>query len=121
MKNDYYYVLGFCLDLDNTILIILVLRSSITKLREMGLGDYAPLDDHIYLHKICGYFVFFHATIHTAMHLLNFGKFNTIICNVDSPYIIILRYRYMYRLILKILFQELMFSRILFISYTLTI
>ena len=73
-----FFILGWCLNFNNDLLIVLVLRSCITKLRVMGLGDYAPLDDHIYLHKICGYFVFFHASLHTAMHFLNLGKSNSI-------------------------------------------
>ena len=70
----YFIILGFCLDVDNIFLVLLVLRWIITQLRCFGLGSYIPLDNNIYLHKVVAYFIFLHATIHTLAHLLNFGK-----------------------------------------------
>ena len=67
-------VLGFCLDIDNIFLVLMILRWTITKLRCLGLGSYMPLDNNIYLHKVVACFVFLHASIHTLAHLLNFGK-----------------------------------------------
>ena len=41
------------------IVIILVLRNTITFLRNNGFGKYLPLDNNIYLHKIVGTLIFF--------------------------------------------------------------
>ena len=54
--------------------LVLVLRYTITKLRDLGFGQILPLDHNIYLHKVTGVVIFFMAWSHTIMHLINFGK-----------------------------------------------
>ena len=68
----YMYLLGRCLNFNSMIILVLVLRYSITKLRELGLSKILPLDHNIYLHKVVGYLIFFQSLFHTVMHLLNF-------------------------------------------------
>lgn len=55
-------------------ILVLMLRQSITFLRTRGFGTFLPLDQHIYLHKMTGMVVAFFSIIHTLAHLLNFSK-----------------------------------------------
>ena len=55
-------------------ILVVMLRHSITKLREVGLGVLLPLDRHIYFHKITGRLIVLYSLIHTAMHLGNLCK-----------------------------------------------
>ena len=57
-------------------ILVLVLRYSITKLRELGLAFILPLDNNIYIHKVVGWIIFGQSLFHTIMHLCNFGKLN---------------------------------------------
>ena len=57
----------------SVIVILLVLRNSITFLRARGLGRYLPLDNNIYLHKVVGVLIFVLGMIHSLAHLLNFA------------------------------------------------
>ena len=52
---------GRCLNFNCTIILVLVLRYTITKLRELGLSSVLPLDHNIYLHKVVGYIIFIQA------------------------------------------------------------
>ena len=56
------------------LILVLVLRYSITMLRDLGLASVLPLDNNIYFHKLVGRIIFVQAWIHALMHLLNFGK-----------------------------------------------
>ena len=56
------------------LILVLVLRYTITVMRELGIGTIFPLDHNIYLHKVVGYIIFFQSWFHTIMHLINFGK-----------------------------------------------
>ena len=62
----------------STLILLLVLRHSITLLRSLGLASILPLDNNIYLHKMVGSLIFFHAWFHTIMHLCNFGELSLI-------------------------------------------
>lgn len=53
---------------------MLMLRKSITILRTSGVSDYLPLDQHIYYHKLAGWFIVAHTILHTIMHCLNFSE-----------------------------------------------
>jgi len=64
---------GRVLLFNSTIILVLVLRYSITKLRELGLAFVLPLDNNIYLHKVVGWLIFVQSFFHTVMHLLNFA------------------------------------------------
>ena len=63
---------GQVLNFSCAFVVVLMLRRCITWLRMNGLVDILPLDSHVYLHKMCGAFIAFFATIHTVMHLINF-------------------------------------------------
>ena len=65
-----------CLNLNSILILLWVLRFTITILRRKGFGGYLPLDDNIYLHKICGVVIFLQAIIHGTMHLINLGKWH---------------------------------------------
>lgn len=52
-----------------------MLRHCITFLRTRGLSLFLPLDQHIYFHKITGFFIFGYSILHTLMHLLNFSEY----------------------------------------------
>ena len=54
-------------------ILVLMLRHSITKLREFGVNLLLPLDRHIYFHKITGRLIFVYGIVHTAAHLGNIG------------------------------------------------
>ncbi len=75
VPNPFYMMSranGRCLNFNSTIVLVLVLRYTITKLRELGLSTALPLDHNIYLHKVVGYIIFFQSWFHTIMHLINF-------------------------------------------------
>ena len=55
------------------IIIMFVLRHSITFLRNKGLGRYLPLDNNIYIHKIIGVLIFVLGMIHSLCHFSNFA------------------------------------------------
>ncbi len=59
---------------NSMLILVLVLRYAITVMRELGIGAVLPLDNNIYLHKVLGYLIFTQASIHTVMHLCNFGE-----------------------------------------------
>ena len=65
---------GRCLNFNSVMILVLVLRYTITILRNMGLSPIIPLDHNIYFHKLVGVIIFFQAWIHTIMHLINFGR-----------------------------------------------
>ncbi|XP_026813046.1 NADPH oxidase 5 [Rhopalosiphum maidis] len=67
---------GQCLNFNCTFVLVLMLRHCITFLRTRGFSLFLPLDQHIYFHKITGFFIFGYSILHTFMHLLNF---NTVI------------------------------------------
>ena len=53
------------------VVIILVLRKSITMLRNKGLGNILPLDNNIYLHKVVGVLIFVLSSLHSLCHFIN--------------------------------------------------
>ncbi|KAL4709502.1 hypothetical protein ACJJTC_007233 [Scirpophaga incertulas] len=64
---------GQCLNFTCSWILVLMLRRSITWLRERGLSAVLPLDHHIYLHKLTGVLVAAYSALHTLMHLCNFS------------------------------------------------
>ena len=57
-----------------TMVLVLMLRYTLTKLRNVGLSAILPLDHHVYLHKLTGVVILVYAWVHTLMHLINFGE-----------------------------------------------
>ena len=74
----------------SVIVILLVLRNSITFLRAWGLGRYLPLDNNIYLHKVVGVLIFLLGMVHSLCHLLNFA----INIQPDPLHYLLINYRY---------------------------
>ena len=66
---------GQVLNFLSIFILIVMLRNSITKLREMGLAVILPLDKHIYFHKITGRLIVVYSLIHTVAHLGNLCKY----------------------------------------------
>ena len=76
MPNPFYMLSranGRTLLFNSTLIIMAVLRYTITKLRDLGLSKILPLDNNIYIHKVIGIVIFFQAWSHTICHLINFG------------------------------------------------
>ena len=74
---QYIYIcLGQTLNFNCSAILVLMLRHCITMLREIGFASFLPLDQNVYLHRMCGYVVTILGALHTAMHLINF-------CNSD--------------------------------------
>ena len=67
---------GQGLNFTSIFILIVMLRHSITKLREMGLSTILPLDQHIYIHKVTGKLIVFYSLIHAGAHLGNLCKIN---------------------------------------------
>ena len=65
---------GRVLLLTSLMVLVLMLRSLQTQLRNWGLSAILPLDHHVYLHKVTGVAIFGLAWLHAIMHLINFGK-----------------------------------------------
>ena len=76
-KPNPFYMLsranGRCLLFNSMMVLIVVLRYTITSLRNLGLSKILPLDHNIYIHKYIGSIIFVQAWFHTLMHLINFG------------------------------------------------
>jgi Ferric reductase like transmembrane component. len=68
------HVPGQCLNFNCMFVLVLMLRHCITFLRTRGFSVFLPLDQHIYFHKMTGFFIFGYSVLHTIMHLLNFSK-----------------------------------------------
>lgn len=84
-KSNWYTIFaracGQCLNFNCTFILILMLRQCITFLRTRGFGEYLPLDQHIYFHKITGILIFGYSFLHTVMHVLNFSQFYLLLAN----------------------------------------
>jgi hypothetical protein len=64
---------GRTLLFNSTMILVVVLRYTVTKMRDLGLSKILPLDHNVYVHKVIGSLIFIQAWWHTIMHLLNFG------------------------------------------------
>jgi len=74
--NPFYLLSRACgrsLLFNSVLILLLVLRNTITLLRKFGLATILPLDNNIYLHKLVGVMIFIQALVHTIMHLCNFA------------------------------------------------
>ena len=72
-----FSIIGRCLNFSSMMVIILVLRYTISRARDLGLSKILPLDHNIYLHKVTGCIIFVCAWTHAIMHVCNFCKFNS--------------------------------------------
>ena len=78
-QNVHYfpgYVLNFCC----AFIVAVMLRNLITLARTNGLASILPLDEHIYFHKMAGWFIFIYSALHTIAHFINFGKTTVEVC-----------------------------------------
>lgn len=63
---------AYVIYLQNSIILILILRKSISFLRSNGFAHYLPLDHYVYFHKMTGWSIAFFSIVHTLAHLINF-------------------------------------------------
>ena len=73
--NPFYLLSRACgrvLLFNSVLILILVLRYTITMLRDLGLASVLPLDNNIYFHKLVGRLIFIQAWLHAIMHFINF-------------------------------------------------
>ena len=74
--NPFYLLSRACgrtLLFNSVMILILVLRYTITGLRDLGLASVLPLDNNIYFHKLVGRMIFVQAWLHAVMHFCNFA------------------------------------------------
>ncbi|XP_046642950.1 NADPH oxidase 5-like isoform X1 [Daphnia pulicaria] len=75
-ENPAYIVARACgqvLNFNCAFVVVLMLHHCITWIRQTKLAVFLPLDQHVYLHKLCGFTIVFFGTLHTAMHMINFS------------------------------------------------
>ncbi|KAI7692791.1 hypothetical protein SSS_10412 [Sarcoptes scabiei] len=60
------------------LIIVLILRKSISSIRSFGLARYLPLDHYVYFHKLTGWSIAFFSLVHTVAHLYNFANLTEI-------------------------------------------
>ena len=65
---------GMALNFDCALIVVFVLRRTLTFARNTLIGRYLPIDDSIQLHKFTGRVIFFWSVLHTVMHLANIGE-----------------------------------------------
>jgi hypothetical protein len=65
---------GQTLNFNCAFILVLMLRHGITLLRNIGCGSFLPVDQHVYLHKVCGGVVVVLSALHTLMHIINFRE-----------------------------------------------
>ena len=76
IPNFFYLTSRACgkaLLFNSMLVLILVLRKSITALTRFGFSKILPLDNNIYLHKVVGILIFCQGLVHTIAHFFNFG------------------------------------------------
>ncbi len=75
-SQNFFYLLsracGRTLLLQSVLVFVLVLRYTITKLRNLGASSFLPLDHNIYVHKVVGISIFVYSWVHAIMHIINF-------------------------------------------------
>ncbi|XP_053206300.1 NADPH oxidase 5-like isoform X2 [Panonychus citri] len=75
---------GMLLNFNCALIMLFILRRSITRLRILGFASYLPLDKNIKYHKFCGYIITFFALLHTFAHL---GNYALISAETGQPYV----------------------------------
>ncbi len=76
-KNGYVIVArgcGACLNVLAAIIVMFMLRRTLTWLRNSKIGQCLPIDDSILFHKVVGFSIAAFSLLHTIMHLINIGK-----------------------------------------------
>uniref|UniRef100_A0A673J8T1 NADPH oxidase, EF-hand calcium binding domain 5 n=1 Tax=Sinocyclocheilus rhinocerous TaxID=307959 RepID=A0A673J8T1_9TELE len=65
---------GQCLNLNCTLIMVLMLRRCLTWLRATWVLRVLPLDQNILLHQIVGYAILIFSIVHTGAHVINFAR-----------------------------------------------
>jgi hypothetical protein len=80
---------GICISFNSVVVIILMLRKTMTWLRGTTVGPYLPLDNHIDLHKIVAWLIVLFSVGHATAHLINFE------ITVNEPNVTIVYWEYL--------------------------
>ncbi|XP_070178601.1 NADPH oxidase 5-like isoform X2 [Littorina saxatilis] len=79
--SNWYIIIargaGMCLDFNCAFVIVLMLRKSLTFLRNTPLVKVLPFDQHVMFHKLAGYYIVLFTLVHTAAHLGNAAVYLT--------------------------------------------
>ncbi len=70
---------GIVLNLNSMLVLVFILRYTITFLRKLGFVEVLPLDQHIHVHKLIGTVIVIQAYFHGIMHFINFGQKSVIV------------------------------------------
>ena len=65
---------GMALNFNSVLILLLMLRHSITWLRTTPMRYILPIDNHVTYHRNVGYTIVVLSLIHTIAHLINIGK-----------------------------------------------
>ena len=66
---------GMSLNFNCVLILITMLRSTLTWLRSTGVGWLFPIDEHVQVHRFVGYTIVALSTLHAFAHCANLGKF----------------------------------------------
>ena len=77
---------GQCLNFNPTVIVILMMRKGLTWLRSTRFALLFPLDQHIELHKLCGWFIMLLSIIHTLGHIVNSSECLKSSVFIDRPH-----------------------------------
>jgi len=64
---------GACINLDGALILVPMMRRTLTWARRTALGRIVPIDDAIDFHRVVGHTMFAFGLIHTAAHLTNYA------------------------------------------------
>lgn len=64
---------GMCLNFNSVLVLVLMLKSSLTWLRSTWIGKYLPIDQHIRYHKAVAVIILTLSILHCAGHLGRYG------------------------------------------------
>ena len=65
---------GQCLNLNGSLILVLMLRQTLTFVRSTRVARLLPIDQHIIFHKTVGLIIAVLSLIHTVAHVGNAGK-----------------------------------------------
>ncbi|XP_076438955.1 NADPH oxidase 5-like isoform X2 [Babylonia areolata] len=80
-ESNWYIIIarggGMCLNFNCAFVLVLMLRKSLTFLRNTPLVRVLPFDQHVMFHKLAGYAIVFFTLVHTGAHLGNAAVYLT--------------------------------------------
>ena len=71
---------GMSLNFNCALVLVLMLRHTLTWIRGTRFGKYLPIDDHVPLHRMVGYVIVVLSVVHAIAHFINLGKYSIKYC-----------------------------------------